>query len=207
MATIECKLGPTEQTVAGSAYSFQRDAYGRYTCRVDRVDDIKCFLAVEHYRQVDDVPPEHEAPADFIDPGFSGEDLDDDDKPDDAGDDEGDDDDDGAPDLSFDASALGLGGAPLQPAGTTTIPGTAQTAPAITTTLVPDDLTKIAGIGPKVQEKLAVVGITTFQQIADLQPADIEKLNEQLKLFGAITTKDWIGQAKALLPPKVETLG
>lgn len=200
MATIECKLGATEQTVNGSAYNFQRDPYGRYTCRIDRVDDIKCFLAVVHYREVDDVPPEHEALADFVEPGFEFGDIDDDDGDED--DDAGDAGDEGGkepPDLSFKDPTLGLGGAPTQPAGTAPAPASLP-APAA------DDLTKIAGVGPKVLEKLAVVGITTFQQIADLQTADIEKLNDQLKLFGAITTKDWIGQAKALLP-KTETQG
>lgn len=189
---IECRLGATDQTVNGHTYSFQRDPYGRYTARVDRVDDIRCFLAIEHYREVDEVPPEHEAPADFIEPGFGGdqdEDLDVDPDLDDHEDEDGDHDD--APDLSFKDPSLGLGGDP---------------APAAPPPPAPDDLTKIAGIGPKVLEKLAVVGITTYQQIADLQPTDIEKLNDQLKLFGAITTKDWIGQAKALVP-KTETQG
>lgn len=186
MATIECKLGATEQTVAGHAYNFQRDAYGRFTCRIDRADDIKCFLAVEHYREVPDVPEEHAPTDDFVEPGFG---LGDDDTDLEDGDENEGDEDEGdgdAPDLSF-----------QPPPG-----GTSEPLPAPAA----DDLTKIAGIGPKVMEKLAVVGITTYQQIADLQPEAIEKLNEQLKLFGAITTKDWIGQAKALLP-KTETQG
>ncbi|QND60378.1 hypothetical protein [Mesorhizobium huakuii] len=190
MATIECKLGSAEVNAGGSTYSFQRDPYGRFTARVDRADDIKMFLAVEHYREVPAVPPEHVEPADFIEPGF-GLGLDDDD---DTSHDHLDDDDkdheyldgDDAPDLGFKPPE--------------TIP---PAVPGAVVLPIADDLTKIVGIGPKVAEKLAVVGIVSFSQIMDLTPEKIDELDKQLKLFGSIVSKDWIGQAKALLVPQL----
>jgi large subunit ribosomal protein L21 len=46
---------------------------------------------------------------------------------------------------------------------------------------VADDLTKIEGIGPKINEIMAKAGITTFQQLAD---TSVDKLKELLKAAG-----------------------
>jgi hypothetical protein len=56
MPLIECKLGPVETNVAGHNYSFQRDVYGRAVAEVHPMEHQICFLAVEHYRLVPDVP-------------------------------------------------------------------------------------------------------------------------------------------------------
>jgi F-type H+-transporting ATPase subunit gamma len=64
--------------------------------------------------------------------------------------------------------------------------------------LEPDDLEgEIEGIGPVINRKLADLGITTFQQIAQWTSADVERIGDQLDFHGRIEREDWIGQAKA----------
>ena len=62
-----------------------------------------------------------------------------------------------------------------------------------------DDLTQINGVGPVIAEKLHGLGYTTFQQIADLEEAEIEKINEQLNFKGRIEREEWVAQAKELV--------
>lgn len=62
-----------------------------------------------------------------------------------------------------------------------------------------DDLTQIKGIGPVLKDKLNNLGITTFQQIADFDDADIERINKELDFPGRIERGKWVDQAKALL--------
>jgi predicted flap endonuclease-1-like 5' DNA nuclease len=62
-----------------------------------------------------------------------------------------------------------------------------------------DDLTKINGIGPKIQKKLNELGIYSYRQIAEFSPADVETVSSSLKVFkGRIGRDNWIGQAAAL---------
>lgn len=62
-----------------------------------------------------------------------------------------------------------------------------------------DDLTRINGIGPKIQKKLNEMGIFSYRQIAAFSPDDIEKVASSLKVFkGRIGRDNWIGQAAAL---------
>lgn len=62
-----------------------------------------------------------------------------------------------------------------------------------------DDLKKIKGIGPALEEQLKAMGIHTYQQIAALSPEEIEKLDAQMNGFsGRIERDQWIAQAKAL---------
>lgn len=62
-----------------------------------------------------------------------------------------------------------------------------------------DDLTKINGIGPKIQKKLNELGIHSFQQVAAFSPEDIDRVSKALKVFkGRIGRDNWIGQAAAL---------
>ncbi len=62
-----------------------------------------------------------------------------------------------------------------------------------------DDLTKISGIGPKIQKKLNEMGIYSYKQIAAFTPDEIEKVASTLKVFkGRIGRDNWIGQAAAL---------
>jgi large subunit ribosomal protein L17 len=59
---------------------------------------------------------------------------------------------------------------------------------------VADDLTRIEGIGPKVAKVLNAAGITTFQQLARAEAADVQKeLNEAgLQMMNP---EGWIEQA------------
>jgi small subunit ribosomal protein S2 len=63
----------------------------------------------------------------------------------------------------------------------------------------PDDLKKIAGIGPVLEKKLNELGITQLQQIATLSDTDVARVDEALNFKGRITRDDWIGQAEKLV--------
>ena len=63
-----------------------------------------------------------------------------------------------------------------------------------------DDLTKIVGIGKVFQQTLHDLGIYSYRQIASFGPADIARVNMELKEFrGRMEQDDWVGQAKELL--------
>lgn len=62
-----------------------------------------------------------------------------------------------------------------------------------------DDLTRIKGLGPKLNAALAVLGITRFDQIANWDDADIDRIDAQLGRFaGRIRRDDWQEQARLL---------
>ncbi len=62
-----------------------------------------------------------------------------------------------------------------------------------------DDLTKIVGIGKVFEQMLHDLGIRSFRQIANFGPADIARVNMELKEFkGRMEQDDWVGQAKEL---------
>ena len=61
-----------------------------------------------------------------------------------------------------------------------------------------DDLKKIGGLGPKLEEKLNELGIYHYHQIAGLTPENVAWLDEQLGSKGRVERDDWIGQAKQL---------
>jgi class III poly(R)-hydroxyalkanoic acid synthase PhaE subunit len=62
-----------------------------------------------------------------------------------------------------------------------------------------DDLTRIKGIGPKMQERLHEEGIKTFKQLAALNKNAVSSLEENMKLVGRITREKWVQQAETLL--------
>ncbi|MCO5730643.1 hypothetical protein [Rhizobium sp. SSA_523] len=62
-----------------------------------------------------------------------------------------------------------------------------------------DDLKAIAGIGPKLAELLAGMGVRRYAQIAAWTQKDVEQFDRELGLDGRIAKDDWIAQAKALL--------
>lgn len=64
---------------------------------------------------------------------------------------------------------------------------------------VPDDLKKIAGVGPVLEQKLNAFGIYQYAQIANLKKADIARIDEALNFKGRIERDEWIKQAKALM--------
>ena len=62
----------------------------------------------------------------------------------------------------------------------------------------PDNLKEISGVGPVIEKKLNAIGITTFQQIADLTPAQVSEIGEKLVFSGRIERENWIEQARVL---------
>ena len=62
-----------------------------------------------------------------------------------------------------------------------------------------DDLTRIMGIGPYIEQKLNEIGICNYEQISRLSEADIQVVTELIDFFpGRIERDNWVGQAKAL---------
>jgi len=62
-----------------------------------------------------------------------------------------------------------------------------------------DDLKKITGVGPVLEEKLNGLGIFHYRQIAELSEAAIAEIDEALAFKGRIERDNWIEQAKALM--------
>ncbi|MEM8753685.1 MAG: bL21 family ribosomal protein, partial [Pseudomonadota bacterium] len=58
-----------------------------------------------------------------------------------------------------------------------------------------DDLTRISGVGPKLQDKLNENGVYHFWQIAEWGPAEIAFMDDQLSFKGRIERDGWISQA------------
>ena len=66
-----------------------------------------------------------------------------------------------------------------------------------------DDLKRIRGIGPKMEESLNRVGIYSFAQVADLRDEEIEALADKLQTFPKRIKSDrWVPQAQRLLQSK-----
>lgn len=64
---------------------------------------------------------------------------------------------------------------------------------------LPDDLTKIEGIGPYVEERLNNIGIFNYMQISKLKHNDIRLITELIDFFpGRIERDNWVGQADKL---------
>ncbi|MDK1376222.1 MULTISPECIES: NADH:ubiquinone oxidoreductase [unclassified Sinorhizobium] len=61
-----------------------------------------------------------------------------------------------------------------------------------------DDLKRISGIGPKLEQVLNARGIRRFADIAGWSEADVARLDKELGFDGRILRDDWVGQAKAL---------
>jgi len=62
----------------------------------------------------------------------------------------------------------------------------------------PDDLMKLSGMGPELVQKLNDGGLFHFGQVAAMTPADISKVDHDLKLAGRIERDGWVAQARAL---------
>lgn len=62
-----------------------------------------------------------------------------------------------------------------------------------------DDLTRIKGLGPKLQTLLNTLGVTSFAQVAAWSEGDIDNIDAQLGKFqGRIRRDNWVEQAKLL---------
>ena len=65
--------------------------------------------------------------------------------------------------------------------------------------LVADDLSRIKGLGPKLQKLLPTLGLSTYAQIAALSEADLAELDGKLGAFAGRPAKDnWVEQARYL---------
>jgi large subunit ribosomal protein L17 len=89
------------------------------------------------------------------------------------------------------------------------MPATAEaeraTAAVITAAIQPDDLTRIEGIGPKVNQLLQAAGIQTFAQLAETSPESLKPIlaAEGLQLIDPGT---WPEQARLISEGKMEEL-
>jgi predicted flap endonuclease-1-like 5' DNA nuclease len=62
-----------------------------------------------------------------------------------------------------------------------------------------DDLKQIAGIGPKLEQKLNSLGIWHHDQIAGWTQANVDWVNSAISFRGRIERERWVSQAKDLL--------
>jgi large subunit ribosomal protein L19 len=62
--------------------------------------------------------------------------------------------------------------------------------------LAADDVSHIAGIGPKVKDQLTAEGITSMKQIAEMDDAALFALDEKLGLKGKTKKEKWVKQAQ-----------
>ena len=62
-----------------------------------------------------------------------------------------------------------------------------------------DDLTRLKGVGPRLAEALAAQGFVRFEQIAGLNPNEVERLDTQLGAFRGRITRDRIVEQAAYL--------
>ena len=63
----------------------------------------------------------------------------------------------------------------------------------------PDELTKITGLGPMLEQKLNDSGVFHFWQIAAMTEADVEALEEAMGAKGRVTRDAWAEQARAFI--------
>lgn len=62
----------------------------------------------------------------------------------------------------------------------------------------PDDLKRISGVGPKLEQVLNELGVWTFDQVAEWTAAEIAWVDDYLQFSGRIIRDDWLGQAAEL---------
>jgi small subunit ribosomal protein S2 len=63
----------------------------------------------------------------------------------------------------------------------------------------PDDLAKLAGVGPQIVKKLNEHGVFHYWQIAAMTKEEADKLDADLKFNGRIARDNWIEQARTLI--------
>jgi large subunit ribosomal protein L21 len=97
-------------------------------------------------------------------------------------------------------SAGSAGGAGGAAAGKATQAATLKSAGAASGK--EDDISLIAGIGPKMVEILHKHDVKTFAQIANWTASDLEKFDELCKPKGRIAREEWVEQAKELMAGK-----
>ncbi len=83
-----------------------------------------------------------------------------------------------------------------------TVEPVAKAPKAGRTTGKADDLKKIEGIGPKLEQVLNEKGIRRFAQLAALDVAALDALDREIGLGGRAVRDDWSGQARKLAGAK-----
>jgi len=63
----------------------------------------------------------------------------------------------------------------------------------------PDDLKKLTGIGPQLEQKLNEAGVYHYWQVAAMSDADVAKLDQELKLNGRAGRDGWVASARGLV--------
>ena len=63
----------------------------------------------------------------------------------------------------------------------------------------PDDLKKITGVGPQLEQKLNEAGIYHYWQVAAMTDADVATLDTELKLNGRVGRDGWIATARGFV--------
>ncbi|MCP4997285.1 MAG: ATP-binding cassette domain-containing protein [Hyphomicrobiales bacterium] len=71
----------------------------------------------------------------------------------------------------------------------------------------PDDLKRISGVGPKLEDVLNGLGIYKFDQVAQWKKAELDWVDDHLKFKGRIERDGWVKQAKALARQAAKTGG
>ena len=62
-----------------------------------------------------------------------------------------------------------------------------------------DDLTRISGIGPKLEQVLNGMGVRRYADVALWSDKDVHRFDDQLGFAGRIARDGWVEQAKALM--------
>ena len=61
-----------------------------------------------------------------------------------------------------------------------------------------DDLKRIRGIGVLIEKRLASLGVTSYEQIANWSASDVDRVSEVLDFKGRIERESWVEQARIL---------
>lgn len=60
-----------------------------------------------------------------------------------------------------------------------------------------DDLTRVRGISPYLAQRLNLLGIRTYDQIARLSDQQVREINDAIEILpGRIRREDWVGQSR-----------
>ncbi|WP_020178219.1 30S ribosomal protein S2 [Methylopila sp. M107] len=63
----------------------------------------------------------------------------------------------------------------------------------------PDDLSKLSGVGPQLEQKLNEYGVYHYWQIGAMTPVDVAKADADMKLNGRFEREGWVAQAREQL--------
>ncbi len=83
-------------------------------------------------------------------------------------------------------------------AGETRRDATTRTKTSLDNAARDDDLKRIRGIGVLIEKKLAGLGVTRYDQIANWTSGDIDRISQMLDFKGRIERENWVEQARIL---------